>query len=113
MNFKKEINRLGTNSVKWDLMAIEGKPEGTIPMWVADMDFEAPKEVKKALKKIVSHNVYGYSFQPDTYYAAVTSWFKKRYDFEFAKEHIITTPGIVTAVGAAVRAFTETSLEII
>ena len=107
MNFKKEINRLGTNSVKWDLMAIEGKPEGTIPMWVADMDFEAPREVKKALKQIVTKNVYGYSFQPDSYYAAVTNWFKKRYDFEFAKEHIITTPGIVTAVGAAVRAFTN------
>ena len=107
MNFKKEINRLNTNSVKWDLMAIEGKPEGTIPMWVADMDFEAPKEVKKALKRIVCKNVYGYSFQPDSYYAAVSNWFKKRYGFEFAKEQIVTTPGVVTAVGAAVRAFTE------
>lgn len=107
MNFTKEINRLNTNSIKWDLMAVEGKPAGTIPMWVADMDFAVPREVKKALKKVVDQEIYGYSFAPDSYYEAVSDWYKSHYNLEFRKENVVTTPGVVTAVGAAVRAFTN------
>ena len=33
-DFDKEINRRNTGSLKWDV------PEGELPMWVADMDFE-------------------------------------------------------------------------
>ena len=40
--FDKITNRLNTNSIKWS------GDENQLPMWVADMDFEAPEEVSNA-----------------------------------------------------------------
>lgn len=98
---------MNTNCFKWDQMAIDGRPEGTIPMWVADMDFEVPKEVVRAINNVAKRKIFGYSFCPDSYYNAVINWYKTRFNFEFGKEQILTTPGVVTALAAAVRAFTN------
>lgn len=106
-DFTKEVNRFGSNSVKWDLMKVEGKPEGTIPMWVADMDFPVPVKVQEAVERVAKHGIFGYSFCPDSYFEAVINWYKNRFGFEFTKEDVVTTPGIVTAVAMAVRAYTE------
>lgn len=47
-NFDKIINRRGTMSVKWDnLKNLYGRGD-LLPLWVADMDFEAPPEVIRA-----------------------------------------------------------------
>ena len=51
-DFDRPINRIGTHSVKWD--GLPGrfgvKPEGMLPMWVADMEFAAPPAVNAALQ---------------------------------------------------------------
>ena len=61
-DFDKEINRRNTGSLKWDV------PEGELPMWVADMDFETAPAVKQALEKRAAHGVFGYSILPDAWY---------------------------------------------
>ena len=106
-DFTSEVSRWNTNSIKWDLIKKENKPEGTIPMWVADMDFKVPDEVEEAVTNVAKHGIYGYSFCPDTYYKAVAGWFKKHHNFHFTEEDVVTTPGVVTAVAAAVRAYTN------
>ena len=35
-------------------------PKDVLPMWVADMDFPAPKPILNALHKAVDHGVLGY-----------------------------------------------------
>lgn len=48
-NFDKIINRRGTMSVKWDnLKNLYGRGD-LLPLWVADMDFEAPPEVIRGI----------------------------------------------------------------
>lgn len=44
-DFDKKIIRRGTQSMKWDV------PDGddVIPMWVADMDFQAAPAIRRAL----------------------------------------------------------------
>ena len=37
--FDKLVDRKGTNCLKYDFAAEFGRPEGLIPLWVADMDF--------------------------------------------------------------------------
>lgn len=106
-DFTEEVNRYGTNSIKYDLVKEEHKPEGTIPMWVADMDFKVPEEVQQAVERVAKHGIYGYSYCPDSYYQAVIKWYERRFDLHFTKEDVVTTPGVVTAVGMAVRAFTN------
>jgi len=44
-DFDTIIDRSGTNALKYDFVREFGKPEGVLPMWVADMDFSAPPEV--------------------------------------------------------------------
>ena len=49
-DFERGIERKGTNCVKWDVPFIK---QTDLPMWIADMDFEAPACVKEALKRYV------------------------------------------------------------
>ncbi len=51
--FDELIDRRGTNSMKWDgvrtMLAPDEAAADPLPMWVADMDFRAPKPVRDAL----------------------------------------------------------------
>ena len=104
-DFDKVIERKGTNSAKFD--GEKAKLPGMLPMWVADMDFETLPEVKEALMKRVEHGIYGYTFPSESYYQSVINWMKDRHNFDIKKEWIVCTPGIVTALKLAVKAFTK------
>ncbi len=106
-DFDKVVERAGTASVKYDMRhEIFGKAD-VLPMWVADMDFETPQCIRKAVMERASHPVYGYSFMPDTYFEAFTGWVKRRHDWNIKKDWIVFSPGIVTAINAAVLSFTN------
>ena len=62
VNFDKYIDNRHANLSKFDgLKSLYGTSKDTcISMWVADMDFNPPKSVIKALEKEVSHGVFGY-----------------------------------------------------
>lgn len=99
-NFDIIINRRGTNSVKWDFE----KEDGVIPMWVADMDFQAAPAIRKAVEDRARHGIFGYAKVPDSYYNAITSWFKRRHNWAIEKEWIVYTTGVIPAISAAIKA---------
>ena len=105
-DFDRSINRYGTSSVKFDLAEMNGYPADVLPMWVADMDFQAPPCVLEALHKAVDHGIFGYSFLGSDYQEAVQGWFARRFDWQVDKQWMLTTPGVVFALAAAVRAAT-------
>ncbi|MDR1815886.1 MAG: pyridoxal phosphate-dependent aminotransferase [Clostridiales Family XIII bacterium] len=105
-DFDSHIERRGTLSIKYDL-ARAGCPEGTLPLWVADMDFRTPPCVTEALEKQARHGIFGYSEPDDAYYAAVAGWFAKRFGWTPQKDWFVLSPGIVTALYIAVRGLTE------
>lgn len=106
-DFDNVIDRRGTNSVKYDFARERGKPEGALPMWVADMDFAAPPEVLEDIHKAVSHGVFGYSEPGEAYYKAVADWFGSRFGYQVGRREVVKTPGVVFALAGAVRAFTN------
>jgi cystathionine beta-lyase len=106
-NFDKIIDRKNTCSLKYDCVKDYGFPSGVIPMWVADMDFQTPPEVTKALVKCAKHAIFGYSVPNGDYYDAVQNWFLKRFNFKSQKSWIVQTPGVVFSIAAAVKAFTK------
>ena len=106
-NFNEIIDRHGTNSVKHDFHVEYNKPADALSLWVADMDFQAPQEVTKALQQTVSHGIYGYTSMKDDYFQAIHSWFYNSFGWDTKKEWLITTPGVVNALNLAVRAFTK------
>lgn len=106
-DFDKIIDRHNTNSVKFDGAEAMGYPADVLPLWVADMDFQAPECVREALQKAVDHGIFGYSILSEEYFSAVSGWFSRRFDWELQKEWLVTTPGVVFALSAAVRAATQ------
>ena len=106
-DFDRVIDRKNSDSLKFDFAKEKGLPEDVLPLWVADMDFQAPPGVIEALQKSLDRGIFGYSDTKDDYYETVAAWFKKRFDFTYEKEWLIKTPGIVFALANAVRALTE------
>jgi cystathionine beta-lyase len=107
INFDEIINRTGTNSIKYDFAALRGKPEGILPLWVADMDFRTPPAVTEALLKAVTHGIYGYSEIKTEYFDALYHWFHDRFGFNVKQEWLVKTPGVVYAIATAIRALTK------
>lgn len=105
-DFDKVIDRRGTNSEKFDGAKQMGYPEDVLPLWVADMDFQAPPCVAQALAKAVDHGIYGYSFSGDGYWEAVRAWMDRHFGWQVERDWLIETPGVVFALSAAVRAAT-------
>jgi len=108
-NFDEAVDRYNTNSIKYDFAAERGKPEGLIPLWVADMDFRTPPCVIDALVKSARHGIFGYTEakREGAYFDAMRRWFSSRLSFEIKPDWVIKTPGVVYAIFAAVRAYTE------
>ena len=106
-DFDKITNRKGTNCLKYDFAVERGKPADVLPLWVADMDFPVSEEITKSLHAAVEHGIYGYTQPKDAYYNAVTNWMERNHNWMTKREWIVKTPGVVFALGAAVRAFTQ------
>ena len=101
-NFDKIIDRKNTLSCKWDQ-----SDDDILPMWVADMDFKTAEPIIDALKKRAESGVFGYSIYKDDVYDAVIGWFSRRHNWKIEKEHICFSPGIVPALHAFSKIFTE------
>ena len=99
--FDKIINRRHTGSVKWDYVA-----DDVLPLWVADMDFEAAPAIKQAVLNRAEHGVFGYAKVEDDYYEAVTSWFHRRHQWDIQRDWIIYTTGVIPALSCAIKAIT-------
>lgn len=102
-DFDEIIPRRNTRSYKWDSAA----DDNVLPLWVADMDFRTAPAVVEALERRVKHGIFGYVKVPDEYYQAVTNWFAQRHGWQFQKEWMIYTSGVVPAISAIIKALAE------
>lgn len=105
--FDERIDRRRTDSLKYDFAVRRGKPDGVLPFWVADMDFRAPDPVLRALEDRCHHGIFGYSESGDDYRRTVCGWFARRFGWEPDPRWLVKTPGVVTAICMAIRAFTK------
>lgn len=99
-DFDTPVNRRNTNSMKWDVAADE------LPMWVADMDFQAAPPIRKAIEERAAHGVFGYTVVSEEWYQAYIDWWRRRHDFTIEKDWLIFTTGIVPAISSIVRKIT-------
>ena len=106
-DFDAVVDRKNTNSLKFDFAVERGKPADVLPLWVADMDFPAPKPVLEALHRSVEHGIFGYSEVKSEYYDAVSQWFFRRFYWKPKAEWLVKTPGVVFALAMALRALTQ------
>lgn len=106
-NFDELVDRSNTNAVKYDLRRLKFGKEDIIPMWVADMDFKTPPFIVDAIKKRAEHEIYGYTLRGNGFNKAVMNWMNYKHAWNIQKNWITYSPGVVSALSAAVLAFTS------
>ena len=106
-NFDEIIDRKNNHSTKYNELIKKFGVDDVIPLWIADMDFKTAEPVINAVKKKAEHGVFGYVYRPDEYFESFINWQKKRFGWEPKKELLSFSIGIVPALGALVRQFSE------
>jgi cystathionine beta-lyase len=74
-------------------------------MWVADMDFQAPKPILKELHKVVEQGVLGYEIPSKTLQETIAARMDHLYGWKVKPEAVVTVTGIVSGFTVAARAF--------
>lgn len=78
-----------------------------IPHAVAEMRYRLAPEITCAMHDIVSANCFGYQPPEESYQQAVCSWMERRHNWLIESDWLTQTSGVVTALGIAIRAFTQ------
>ena len=99
-DFDKPTDRRGTYSYKWEVN------DGELPMWVADMDFEAAPPIKQAVVSRAEHGIFGYSTTPCEFFEAISSYWGRRHGYTIPLDHMIYSNGVVAAISSMVRKLT-------
>ena len=89
-DFSRRINRRKYESIKWHRYG-----EDVLPMWVADMDFESPEPVIRALQERVAHGVFGYGSAPIELREVIVDRLATLYDWQVTPEDLLFLPGVV------------------
>ena len=89
-------------------MALEGEAgPDFLPMWGADMDFDSPPGVKKAMMDRAAHGTYGYTGITEGDSRAVLDFWRRRHRLSLDKDQALMLPCVVTGLKACIQAFTE------
>jgi cystathionine beta-lyase len=98
-DFDQDVNRLDTDSAKWNRYDSD-----VIPLWVADMDFPSPDPVVQALSQRVEHGVFGYGMEPSALRPLIVERLRHLYDWHVVPEALVFVPGVVAGFNLATRA---------
>ena len=81
--------------------------DGLLPFWVADMDFDAPPEIREALARRLQHGIYGYTVEPESYFQAAEQWLERRHGWKVKRDWMLASPGVIPCLSAAILALTD------
>lgn len=102
-NFDQQLQRIGTNSWKWDQY---GDPD-IIAMSTAELDFKSADYVCQKLKEVAENGCFNYHFKPESYYETVIRWFKRRHNWDIEKDWLLNVPGVWASLHTSLMAFAK------
>lgn len=106
-NFDREVNRLGTDSIKWEHQNSFGQKSGLLPFWIADTDFASVPEILEAIKKRCDHPIIGYSDPADSVFEAIQSWYQRRNGWKVPADQILMGTTVISGIGFSLLTFTN------
>jgi cystathionine beta-lyase len=98
-DFDTVPDRRHSDSAKWNYYA-----EGTLPLWVADMDFRSPQPILDALHARVDHGFFGYGMEPVQLRDLIVARMDSLYHWHITPEQIVFLPGLVCGLNVTARA---------
>ena len=105
-DFDEIIDRSSNHSAKYDERMKKFGTEDVIPLWIADMDFRTAQPIIDALKARSEEGIWGYTARPDSYFAAVRAWQKRRNGWDIDQSLMSWSLGVVQTISAMVKLFT-------
>lgn len=108
----KKINRLQTDSIKWDIAEKECQKKERYCFSIADSDYETAPQVKDALINRAKHGAYGYVNPGKDYKNFVVNWYKDRFSVTIEREDIISSPTVLNALSVVIDACSSPGEEI-
>ena len=102
-----EIDRHGTNCIKWDYLERTFGRADLTAAWVADMDFRTAPTIQKALVERAQNAIYGYTDAVCLDKQAECGWIQRRYGVKIDPEWILFSAGVIDSLFFCVRALTE------
>ncbi|MCA0972819.1 pyridoxal phosphate-dependent aminotransferase [Halobacillus litoralis] len=105
--FSEVTPRKGTRSVKWDLVKQMYEDEEVLPMWVADMDFQAPEAIVQAVQNRVEHGIFGYTWPDDKVKAEIKDWLHTRHQWSIESPWITYSPGVIPSLHMIIQSLTD------
>ena len=106
-DFDEQIERRGSDCLKYDFAVERGMAEDILPLWVADMDFRTVPCITERIQKDAAFGIFGYTDSKDDYFQALSKWYETYFDWKVEKDWLVKTPGIVFAIATAVSALTK------
>lgn len=90
------LDRRSTESVKWHAY----EPD-VLPMWVADLDFQSPEPVIRALRERVEHGIFGYPRSMPELIETIAARMGTRYGWHVSPQEVVLIPGVITGLQMA------------
>src|SRR5262252_6326242 len=98
-DFDRLVDRRRTDSSKWQKYGPD-----VLPLWVADMDFQSPESVIRALRERVEHGVFGYlAFEQPEFHELFADRLLKRYGWRVSRDAVVIIPGVIPGFNVAGR----------
>ena len=98
-DFDRLIDRRRTDSQKWQTYGPD-----VLPLWIADMDFQSPEPVIRALRERVEHGVFGYlTFEQPEFHQLFADRLLKHYGWRVSPDAVVLIPGVIPGFNVAGR----------
>ena len=105
-DFDAVVDRSGNHAAKYDERVKKFGTDQVIPLWIADMDFRTAQPIIDALTQRAREGLWGYTSRPDSYFAAIRAWQKRRNNWDIDQSLMSWSLGVVQSISAMVRLFT-------
>ena len=105
--FDTIVDRRGSGAIMTDCLRERYGREDLLALWIADMYFETPDPIRKALERRLDHQVYGYAVAPESYWQSILDWERRIHGWTISRETLTFIPGIVRGIAFVLQCFTE------
>lgn len=103
-DFSTMLDRSKTGSIKWG----EHPESNYCPFSIADSDLPLAPEILEGLRAALTDDLsLGYNEATAEYKQSVKNWFHRRHHYDIQEDWLVLMPGVVTALGTAIRSLTK------
>lgn len=106
-NFDIVVDRHHTNATKIEEMDHKFGRHDLLPLWIADMDFEACPCIIDALRRRLDHAVLGYTSAPAEFWQSITGWLQRRHGWSVHPYEVTFMPGLKKALSLCINYFSR------